>query len=231
MKNIEYTQMAIFYDKFYAKKDYKKEVEFIRTFIPQKDSSILDAGCGTGNHAKILNDLGYNIHGFDFSADMVKLANEKIPEHFSVGNLLKFESEKKYDCIISFFAVFNHLKNYKEFSIALNNLRRCLNINGKIILDLHNPQKSGRKEDSIPEAKRIMQWKKCSLTGREISKITYYVNNKQYTTQHVFKIFQISKIKKIAKQLGFSNVTFYENYDVQSTATMESKNIQVIFEN
>ena len=230
MKNIEYTKMAIFYDKFYAKKDYKKEVEFIRNFIPKKDSCILDAGCGTGNHAKILNDLGYNIYGFDLSADMVKLANEKITEHFSVGNLLEFESERKYDCIISFFAVFNHLKNYKEFSIALKNLKNCLNNSGRIILDLHNPQKSGRKEDSITEARRIMQWKKCIFTGREISKITYYVGNKQYTTQHVFKIFQISKIKTIAKQLGFSNVTFYENYDVQSTATKKSKNIQVVFE-
>ena len=128
----EYTIMADLYDKFYAKKDYKKEVEFICKFISQKDSNILDAGCGTGNHAKILKDLGYNVYGFDLSADMVSIANTKIPEHFSVANLLKFTSEKKYDCIISFFAVFNHLKNYKEFKIALQNLKKCLKKTEKI---------------------------------------------------------------------------------------------------
>ena len=84
MKNIEYTKMAYLYDKFYSKKDYTNEVNFIKNFIDNKDNLILDVGCGSGNHATILSNMGYNVRGFDKSPDMVNVANKKLPNKFFV---------------------------------------------------------------------------------------------------------------------------------------------------
>jgi len=228
MKNIEYTKMAYFYDLFYKNKNYKKEVEFICSFINNKETKILDVGSGTGNHAKILNDLGYNVFGFDKSQEMVDIANAKINGKFFVSDLLSFKTSEKFDLIISFFAVFNHLKSYKEFKKALINLKNALTDDGVIIIDLHNPQKSGEKVETIDNITRVMKWKKCSLLNKEFSKITYIIDNKQYVTKHIFKIYQMNKLEKIAKQLGFKNIKFYENYDKTKTATVASKNIQMV---
>ena len=228
MKNIEYTKMAWLYDKFYTNKNYANEVNFLKQFINNENAKILDAGCGTGNHAKILADLGYNIHGFDISEEMVEVANSKVPNAFFVSDLLSIKRDEKYDMIISFFAVFNHLKNYKEFKIALTNLKELLNNNGKIMIDLHNPQKSGTKTDTIDNATRIMSWKKCNILNKEFTKIRYIVDGKTLNTSHIFKIFKPCKLKHIATELGFNKVEFYANYDINQKADSKSKNIQML---
>lgn len=230
MDNIEYTKMAYLYDKFYSKKNYVREVDFIKNFIDSKDDKILDAGCGTGNHAKILSDAGYSVFGFDQSSDMVDIANSKIKDHFYVDNLisLKQDTIKNYGLIISFFAVFNHLKNYNQFEIALHNLKKMLKQNGKIIIDLHNPIKSGSKTETIDNVTRVMTWKKCILLKKEFTKISYTVNNKTFFAKHTFKIFNINKLRRLALSIGFKNIEFYENYDLNSVANKYSKNIQMV---
>lgn len=231
MKNIEYSLMAPYYDQLYSKKDYKKEVDFILKFINSNNAKILDAGCGTGNHSKFLYDLGFDICGFDTNKEMVSIANTKVNNKFFIGNVLTYKTDERFDIIISFFAVFNHLKNYKEFAIALKNLKDSLNTNGKIIVDLHNPQKSGQKVDSINNINRIMKWNYYPIFKTETSRITYKIENKVYKTKHKFKIFNIDKIKKMSNRLGFKKVEFYENYNNKNVATKTSKNIQIVFYN
>lgn len=226
MKNIEYRNFAYLYDKFYSNKNYKKEVEFIKKFINKKDK-ILDVGCGSGTHAKILFDCGYDINGLDLSPEMIEIANSKIPNHFFVDDILNLKHSEKYNTILSLFAVFNHLKKYKQLKKALINLKHLLKENGKIIIDLHNPQKSGSKTETIDNSTRIMSWKKCNLLKKEFTKITYIVNNKKYKTTHIFKIYDIEKLRKLSLGLGFKKVEFYENYS-NITATNLSKNIQMI---
>lgn len=226
-KDLEYTKMACFYDELYKNKNYKREVDFIENFLNSKENKILDAGCGTGNHAKILQDKGYNVCGFDLSPQMVEIANRKVNSDFKVGNLLSYSTGKNFDLIISFYAVFNHLKSYQEFSFALQNLLKQLNKKGTLIIDLHNPQSNGEKADEIKSIKRIMQWKINKLFKNEISKITYIVGNDKFVTKHIFKIFEIEKIKRICDNLNL-NCKFYENYEINSIATKNSKNIQVV---
>ena len=228
MKNIEYTKMAHLYDQLYINKNYQKEVDFITSFIKKSDCKILDAGCGTGNHAKILHELGYTVTGFDQSKEMIEIANTKINNAFHVDNLLTFESNDKYDVIISFFAVFNHLKNYNQVKRALLNLKNALAKEGIIIIDLHNPQKNGTKIDCVNNISRTMKWQISHLLQKEYSKITYSFNNAIYKTKHVFKIFNIKKLTKLATKLGFKSICFYENYNTKLPATRLSKNIQMV---
>ncbi|MBR1984208.1 MAG: hypothetical protein IKA31_00545, partial [Clostridia bacterium] len=134
----------------------------------------------------------------------------------------------KYDLIISFFAVFNHLKTYKEFEIALSNLKSSLNDGGIIVIDLHNPQSNGKKVEEIDNITRIMRWKKCRLLNKEFTKITYIINGKKYTTTHTFKIFNLAILERVARDLGFKSVKFYANYDINSIAMPNAKNIQMV---
>lgn len=220
--------MAHLYDEFYKNKDYIKEVEFIRNFTKDKTAKILDAGCGTGNHAKILNDLGFDVLGFDKSQEIVNIANSKINGKFFVLDLLNFKTDNKFNVIISFFAVFNHLRNYKEVKKALNNLKNALASGGTIIIDLHNPQNSGKKIDNFNNITRVMKWRKCSFLKKEFTKIYYDFEGKMYKTGHIFAIFNIKKLENIANDLGFTKVDFYENYDLTKQATKASKNIQMV---
>jgi SAM-dependent methyltransferase len=221
--------MAYLYDIFYSQKNYSKEVDFICHFTNNTDDKILDAGCGTGNHAYILNSLGYtHTFGFDISKEMIDIANKKIPNHFKIGNLLNFSSKEKFNLIISFFAVFNHLKSIKQFKQALLNLKTLCLENGIIIIDLHNPQCSGKKTETIGNATRTMEWRKSSILNKEYSTITFDVNDNHYVGKHTFSIFKLHSLRNLAQQLNFKKVEFYENYNLSKHATAKSKNIQMV---
>ena len=226
-KNIEYKKMASYYDLLYSKKNYNREVQFIKQFIKNKYTSILDAGCGTGSHAKILKENGFEVSGFDLNEEMIEVAREKCGENFEVCDILNYNSDRKYDIVICFFAVFNHLKSYREFEKALCNLLEVTSDNGVVIIDLHNPQKNGEKTDTIENIEREMKWRVCKLFNIENSKITYIINGERFVTTHKFKIFKIKKMTKLCRKLNLQ-FHFYENYDINSTATNSSKNIQLV---
>lgn len=42
--------------------------------------ALLDAGCGPGNKARELVDMGMCVHGFDFSEEMARLARQAVKE-------------------------------------------------------------------------------------------------------------------------------------------------------
>ena len=61
------------YDAMYAEKDYEGEVDLLEAAFERFGSrveSVLDLGCGTGNHLAPLARRGYEVAGVDRSADI-----------------------------------------------------------------------------------------------------------------------------------------------------------------
>ena len=50
---------------------------FLRTWLPQTNTTILDIGCGTGSLSVVLAGLGHNVTGIDLSPSMISLARAK----------------------------------------------------------------------------------------------------------------------------------------------------------
>ena len=227
--NMEYQEFAKYYDLFYQKKDYQKEVLFLKNFLNHKDN-IIDLGCGTGIHAGLLAKDGYQIDGLDLNKEMLEIAKNRIKGKIYNANILAFSLPKKYDVIISMFAVFNHLKNLNELTQALTNCLHILKDGGKIILDFHNPKKSGQKEDTYDNLTRIMIWHYSKLTKREKTNIMFKINDKTYQDIHTFRIFTINEINKCCHKVGLKVTNVFENYDINKIGNKNSKNLQFIIE-
>src|SRR5438093_5349977 len=73
-------QYAQLYDSLYSAKDYGFEVlqvlEFARRYGVEA-RTIVDYGCGTGNHARRFAERGIKVYGIDCNWDMLTLAREK----------------------------------------------------------------------------------------------------------------------------------------------------------
>ena len=121
-----------------------------------------------------------------------------------------------------------NLKNIDELEKCLVNLKKILKPSGKIIIDLHNPQDSGKKVDSYNNMKRTMIWNYDKETKIEKSSIIFEVNDKTYNDTHIFRIFSIEKIKNICLKLGLKVEKVYENYDILKEGNIFSKNLQFI---
>ena len=224
---MEYKEFAKYYDKFYKNKNYAKETNFLMNFIHQNDK-VIDIGCGTGIHAYLLQQKGFEVDGLDLNREMLDIAKTRLHSNFYLRNITDINIAKKYNVIISMFAVINHLKDTQALEKALINLKNILTDDGKIIIDLHNPQNSGSKTDSYDNMTRIMEWYYDKKTKIEESKIIFEIDGKKYIDNHTFRIFTIDEIKQCCDNVGLIVKEVYENYDINKCGSAMSKNLQFL---
>lgn len=224
---MEYKEFAKYYDIFYHNKDYKNEVNFLMNFIKENDR-IIDIGCGTGIHASLIANKGYDVEGLDISKEMLDIAKTRLNSKLYLQNILDINIDKKYDVIISMFAVLNHLKDTNDLEKCLCNFKNILKDDGKIIIDLHNPTCSGSKTDSFDNMVRKMEWNFDSSSKIEKSKIIYEIDNKKYIDSHVFRIFSIDEVKNCCENVRLEVKNIYENYNINKEGTKISKNLQFV---
>jgi SAM-dependent methyltransferase len=152
-----------YYDVFYSQKNYGNEIEFIQSIFATKNiniTSILDLGCGTGGHAVPLANKGFQIHGVDISETMLDRAKLKLNEvgHkacFSLCDIRHFRDEKKYDLVISMFAVMSYQTGNTDVEQVLQTARYHLEPGHLFIFDAwHGPavlkQKPETRVSEIP---------------------------------------------------------------------------------
>lgn len=226
---MEYQEFAKYYDIFYQNKDYKKEVKFLLNFIDD-NMNVLDIGCGTGIHASLLQKENISVDGLDLNKEMLDIAKKRIKGSLYNQNMLNIDINKKYNIIISMFAVLNHLKNTDELEIVFKNMSNILLPNGKILIDLHIPKSSGEKIDTYFNISRKMIWNYEKEEKIEISKIIFNVNNETFETEHIFKIFSIEDVIKCANKANLKVISIFENYDINKKGTNNSKNLQFLIQ-
>jgi SAM-dependent methyltransferase len=138
---------AGYYDLIYQNKDYVSEVNYILSILSQSRTdllSILELGCGTGRHAFILSDKGFQIDGIDLSNEMISIANEqlrKLPQEiasnikFEQGDLRTIRMNKQYDVVISLFHVISYQTSNEDLSAAFATAKAHLKPGGIFLFD------------------------------------------------------------------------------------------------
>ena len=145
--------MAIFgnysryYDLLYRDKDYIGEAKFIHQLIqnhaPQA-KSILELGCGTGNHAMLLAKEGYSVHGIDLSEEMLQQARDRLSNlptnlasnlTFRQGDIRQVRLNQKFDVILSLFHVISYQTSNEDLQAAFATVKEHLKPNGIFIFD------------------------------------------------------------------------------------------------
>lgn len=140
-----FSQYAAYYDILYENKDYPAETDFIESLIKKYSNgdvkTILDMGCGTGGHAFLLAEKGYCLTGVDRSESMLTIAKEKVQKtrillDFIQADICDFNLNKKFDVIISMFAVMGYQTANEDFEKALSNANQHLKSDGLLIFDV-----------------------------------------------------------------------------------------------
>ncbi len=138
---------AQYYDLIYQDKDYVGEVNYILSLLSQVQpelESILELGCGTGKHAIILSEKGYQVDGIDLSPEMIAIANEQLRKNsqyidsnikFKQGDLRTIQIEKKYDTVISLFHVMSYQTSNEDLSAAFATAKAHLKPGGIFLFD------------------------------------------------------------------------------------------------
>lgn len=145
---------AQYYDLLYRDKDYAGEAAYVRSLIERYEPgarTVLDLGCGTGRHALLLAESGYQITGVDRSLDMLNAANQQLAEAsperaqrlsssgaaptFLQGDVRTVRVGQKFDVVVSLFHVMSYLNSNDDLKAALLTVKEHLRPGGVAIFD------------------------------------------------------------------------------------------------
>lgn len=132
---------AEYYDQIYATriKDYEKEVEILRNVISEiehrKSKTLLDVGCGTGNHLKYLSN-DFDCTGVDINGRMIEIARKKVAGAiFEVANMISLRLKDRFDVITCLFSSIGYVQNFENLVKTLEGFYEHLNDSGVLIVE------------------------------------------------------------------------------------------------
>lgn len=118
-------------------------LEEIKKKFGEKPVKIIDVGCGTGWHTKILSEKGYRVFGIDLSEKQISKAKHNNPlGTFMVGDILSLPFNDNAFDISYTINTLHHLASQKEQRSALRELARVTKKDGLIIvheMNTNNP--------------------------------------------------------------------------------------------
>ncbi len=136
-----FTESTELYDLIYSTfKNYRDETAQIAALLRDINASyrtVLDVGCGTGEHARLLASLhGFMVDGLDLNPDFLGIARAKHPSgRFYEGDMSDFRLPARYDVILCLFSSIGYVKTLARVEQTLRCFREHLVPHGVVILE------------------------------------------------------------------------------------------------
>lgn len=136
-----FSESAELYDAIYgAFKDYAAEADRIASLVHRllpDARTILDVGCGTGEHARHLTAThGYVVDGLDIDPALLAVARRKLPDaRFFQADMAAFDLGRRYEVVMCLFSSIGYLGDLDRVTAALRCFGRHLAADGAVIVE------------------------------------------------------------------------------------------------
>lgn len=136
-----FSRSARYYDAIYAArgKDYAKEAEILHGLIQahkkSSGNSLLDVGCGTGEHLKHLRQA-YEVEGLDLDEAMLEIAQSKLPGiRLHQGDMVDFDLGRKFDVVTNLFSSIGYVRTPENLHRAILNMAKHVHPGGLVVVE------------------------------------------------------------------------------------------------
>ena len=142
-----YRRFARYYDLIYhGLVNYEGDVDFLEKVFRRfhvDPKTILDLGCGTGNHDLPLARRGYRVTGIDRSREMLSLARKKaaalpVRPRFVRADMRSFRLGRRFEVALCMFGAFGYLLTQRDALQCLRSLRAHLEPKGLFVFEFWN---------------------------------------------------------------------------------------------
>ena len=239
------------YDAFYADKDYGAECDLVEKIfrgIDRPVRSLLDLGCGTGRHSVELARRGYEVVGVDLSEGMLERARRRaIAEGvggttFLLGDVQTVQLDRRFDAVLSMFAVVGYQISDAAVRSTLANVRRHLEPGGVFVFDVwYGPAvvavgPSARVKVVPVEGGEIERKAVGALEpGSNVCTVKYELTRRRAgdpdataAETHRMRYFFEEELGELLKEAGLTLRTVTAFPDVENKPSLESWNVLVV---
>lgn len=228
-----YRELAeYYYDIEKVGRSFDDEIDFLfRIFQQHSIKSIVDLGCGTGEHVSALQKRGFQIRGVDISETMIGVAKKRYPDcEFVLADLQSFKVEPTVDAVICIFGTFNYIIKDEDISKSLSSIYDLLPSKGILILEIWNSypvQKIKKKPISPVSLSKVGNTMIKRNRGFRVANspdglpnlvevnFIFNLNQEIIKDRHIMRVYSYEEITEILQCSGFELVSSFGNYKME----------------
>jgi SAM-dependent methyltransferase len=217
-----FSQSADLYDVIYGSfKDYRAEATRVAALLREvapDARTVLDAGCGTAEHARLLrSEHGYEVDGLDIDPAFVVIARSKVPDAtFWEADMADFALAARFDAIVCLFSSIGYLTTLDRVERALRCFRTHLAPAGIAVVEpWFGPEAwvPGRVyvQSSDVEETRVVRMSHSTVEGR-VSRLAFHYligtegGIEHRIERHELGLFTAEELREAFRRAGFASV-------------------------
>lgn len=229
-----------YYDTIFHAKGYDQETDLVfklsDKFGIKEPQKVLEVGCGTGNHTKVLSQKGVEVIAIDNDQTMIKLAKEKLSESDKLKIIytnIEDLNEDSFDLALAMFNVITYIDSTPELNSFIRAVYQRLNRGGIFAFDLWNgiaaikdPPQNKQLEVSIDGKKMTVSVNAETNFMEQKTKLTYQIKDDSFSFNQT--LWTPIQVEDSLKQAGFEVVSCSPIMDYQKKATEEDWKIMFV---
>jgi SAM-dependent methyltransferase len=137
----DYDSLAWLYDRHWGSAFADRALPILDRLVLDglpAGSRLLDLCCGTGHLAGVLSRRGFVVTGLDGSAEMLKLARQRVsPVEWVLADARSFGLSGVYDAALCLFDSLNHVMQAEELLAVFRHVFQVLRPGGSFLFDLN----------------------------------------------------------------------------------------------
>ncbi len=245
-----YSELAEYYFSIESNhREIQNDITFIRSYLNGLDlPSILDLGCGTGEHLNALRKFGVRGVGIDSSPEMLNVARKRYPTgiEFIDKSFSSFDYYNEFDAVLCLFGSMVYLLTDKDVDNFFWNTWRALKPGGIGIFELWHstPVKKIKSrpltqvsrtnyDDVIIERERgfniIEESKRTIVKVEYLYKVMSPGSTETYSDTHIMRSFTLDEISAFIKSNGFVIKNVFAN-SLKEKFNENSNKMLIIFQ-
>lgn len=223
-----YKSISSYYDDIFPYNSIQKDFILSAGGSENKNKSVLDIGCGTGNLTLELSTCFKNVVGIDLNCEIINVAKSKAAGYgnninFRCLNMLEIKNyfrPAEFDLILSFGNTLVHLKNADEIGDLLIQIKEVIKPGGKLLLQIVNFDRileNSVKSLPLIENDRIRfeRYYKYHKSSRTIDfKTVLNVKKENFVIKNCVQLYPLLKkeIENILINVGYHKIFYYGSF-------------------
>ncbi len=212
---------AELYDIFYAEKPYRKETEFVVKMLKHyavPGRKLLEIACGTGSHAVLFAEMGWNVTAIDYSADMIRCAKQKASENqkvnFIEGDMRQLDqipelAGQTFDAAVCLFDSIGYTLTNEGVASVLANVHKFLKSRGIFCFEYWHTAAMLREYSPV----RIRRWKTENAEILRVSETTLDLSKQ--TAEICFDIIELMNDGSYARLKEIQHNRFFSTREME----------------